>query len=288
VAAAQPVKRKLLINLALLLLVAVLGLIVWLEPGPREEPLSLLTERQPETVLRLGIEHPDGRRLRFERAAADAPWFMLEPYALPANGTRLAALARVVEAPILNAFPLPGERLADFGLEQPIRLLLDDTLFEFGGNDPINHHRYVKSGGRLTLIVDRFYHHLSASAEQLVSPALLPPQAAIQSVRTPDYQLSHGEGGWRLEPPNPALGGDDLSRRVADWVNAQGLAVSALVRPQGERAVEIVLGDGQSLRFLILQQGGKTWLVRPDLGVGYQIPEGSPLLAPPKPKAPDA
>lgn len=281
-------RRKLLINLALVVVVAVLGLIVWLVPDPQQQPLSPLTERRPETVRRIEIEHPDGRRLRFERADADAPWRMLGPYALPGNAARLDALARVVEAPILDAFPLPKERLAVFGLDRPIRLSLDQTVFEFGAEDPINHHRYLRQGERLILILDRFYHHLGASAEQLLSPALLPPGAKIQGVRTPDYQLTHETSGWRLEPPNPALGGDDLSRRVVDWANAQGLAVRAFDKPQSERWVEIGLADGQSLRFLILEQGGQTWLVRPDQGLGYQLPEGSPLLAPPKPKAPNA
>lgn len=282
-------KRKLLINLLLLALVAGLGLIAWLQPGKQpEEVLERLTDRLPGTVSKLEIEHPDGRRLAFQRQGGQ--WRMTVPYQMPGNKAKLDALARVVEAPVLDSFKLPQGRLADFGLDKPIRLRLDDQQFDFGANDPINFHRYVANDSRLVLLVDRFQHHLNATAELLVSPSLLPAGAKIESIKTPDYRLFQAEGGWQLEPANPELGGDDLSGHAAEWAVAQGLAVKHFDNPVAEQKVEIGLADGSALDFLILQQGERHWLVRPDNGLGYQLPADSSLLKAPEPpkQQPDA
>lgn len=275
-------KQKLLINLLLLAVVAGLGLIAWLQPGKQPEAvLERLTGRQPGSVTRLEIEHPDGRRLTFQRR--DGQWRMTAPYRMPGNSIKLDALARVVEAPILSGFGLPArDRLADFGLDKPFRLRLDDQLFDFGGNDPINFHRYVAFGGRLALIVDRFHHHLTAAAEQLLSHSILPAGSNIQSIKTPSYRLFQGEAGWQLEPAVSELSGDDLSGHAAQWARAQGLVVKHFDNPGSDRLVEIGLSDGRSMKFIILQQEEKQWLVRSDNGLGYQLPADSPLLAPPE------
>lgn len=232
------------------------------------------------------IEPAEGQALRFERQAGQ--WQMTEPYRMPANTSRLDALARVVEAPILSQFPLPAERLTEFGLDRPLRLRLDDLVFEFGGNDPLNHHRYLRTGDQVALTLDRFYHHLSASAEQLVSPALLPPSAQLASIQTPSYRLELKHDGWQLEPPQAQLSGDDLADRVGQWASAQGLWVQRFEQPAAEQTVELRLTSGALFRFLVIEQDGATWLVRPDNGLGYQLPSDSDLLQPPQPAAESA
>jgi hypothetical protein len=275
-------QQKLLINLLLLTLVALLALLVWLEPGKApDQPLKPLGNGQPEHIDRLRIEHPDGPTLEFQREAGQ--WRMLAPYEMPANGMKLDALTRVVDAPVLSDFALPPDGLAQFGLDRPLRLQLDDLSFLFGGNDPINQHRYVAHANRLALTVDRFYHHLSASAEQLVSPALLPADAVIQDIHTPDYRLTRDDTGWQLDPPDPALSADELSRHASQWRQAQGLAVRHFDPPGGTQTVEIHLDNAQRLRFVLRQQDGKTWLVRTDNGLGYQLPANSTLLSTPQP-----
>ncbi|MBF0257044.1 MAG: DUF4340 domain-containing protein [Gammaproteobacteria bacterium] len=281
--------HKLLINLLLLLLVAGLGLLAWLQPGKEAEAqLQPLTSRSPAEVRRLVIQPTEGANLSFERQAGR--WQMTEPYAMPANAVKLDALARVVEAPMLNSFPLVEERRAEFGLDRPIRLQLDELEFAFGGNDPINYHRYVGFNGQLALIVDRFFHHLSAPAEQLLSPGLLPEGARLSEIQTPKYRLQRGQGGWQLEPANPKLGGDELSGQAEQWAMAQGLAVERFesVEPADQTAgqVQIRLDSGAQFSFKIVQRDQATWLVRSDNGIGYRLPAETNLLEPPQPPAP--
>jgi hypothetical protein len=275
-------KSKLLINLLLLLLLIALGLLAWLLPGKAPETqLESLTTHRPDGVQRLLIERPDGTRLRFARQAGR--WQMLEPYAMAANGVRLDALARVLEAPVLSRFPLPLDRLAEFGLDRPLRLRLEDLQLEFGGNDPINFHRYVRQGEQLALILDRFYHHLSASAEQLLSPALLPIDARLQAIDTPSYRLGHGPQGWQLTPDDPRLSADQLAERASAWSQAQGLSLQHFDAIDGLPEIGLTLESGERLVFGLRQQDGSNWLIRRDNGIGYRLPGDSPLLSPPQP-----
>ncbi|MBU0499782.1 MAG: DUF4340 domain-containing protein [Gammaproteobacteria bacterium] len=279
--------RKLLINLLLLLLVSVMGVFVWLEHGREPERLDRLTAQSPDEAQTLHIEHPDGKLIAFEKRGGD--WHMLRPYDMPANRIRLIALARVVQAPIISSFPLPKEGLGQFGLDRPIRLQVDKERFLFGASNPVNNQRYVEHGGRLHLIVDRFYHHLGALPEQLLSPNLLPEGIRLKEIKTTQYRLFKTDMGWAMEPANPNLSSDDLNRRVQDWLRAQSLQIVALDRIEAGEEVVLRREDDRADHFLIQQRDGQVWLIRSDLKIGYLLPGGSGLLTPPgsgKPQSP--
>ena len=269
--------RRLRENLWLLSLVVLLGAVAWWRPGREVERLAPLTTVSPEAVARIGIGRPDGVEMRFERRGGR--WFMVHPYALPANQVRLRALARVAEAPVLQSFPLPTGGVAQYGLDRPIRLTLDDRSLLFGGVDPIGNHRYLRRGDRLILIVDRFYHHLSAAPEQLLSLDLLPEGGRVVTIVEGHRRLERRDGRWRVVPDRGGLGGDDLVERVRLWRRAQALRLAPMRVADGRR-VEIHLEDGRRLSFVGARVGGRFWFVRPDLGLGYQMPSASPLTRP--------
>lgn len=279
--------RKLWVNLLLLVVVVVLGLVAWLEPGvKKEEQLKTLTGRGPETVQRLRIEQPGGVIIEFEKR--QDRWMMLRPYAMPANQVKLTALARVVEAPILQNFPAAQkERLAQFGLDKPVRLDLDQQTVLFGGIEPISKHRYVQFDDRLMLIVDRFYHHLNAPPEQLLSHNLLPEGSRLKEIETPQYRLYLSDKKWDLKPENPELSGDDITERLRLWQSAQALQLAPVSSvPTGDR-VKLTLEDGKEFVFVVLKKDERIWLVRPDLKLGYLLPTQTQLLQPPKPHPPE-
>ncbi len=274
-------KRQLLINLGLLLLVLALATLVW---WPENEPapnLERLTSLKPEQAKQLSIQRPGKPELSFKHR--DGIWWMQSPYHLPANPQRLHALSRILEAPIINHFPLPDQSLDQFGLDQPIRMQIDNQRFDFGGIEPLRKLRYLSHDKRLILLVDRFHQHLLAPAEQLLDPALLPPGANIEAIKTPAYQLHHGDHGWQLTPANPALSGDDLSHRIKQWRQLRSLNIRpmTITADAAEGGVHILIGEGRQLDFQIHHDSQKRlWLVRPDLGLGYQLPAEIDLLQP--------
>lgn len=273
--------QKTTINLILLVLVLVLSVLNWWPEEQAPELLPTLTERAPETVRKIKVEYPDGTLAAFERAGPESPWQMTAPWQMPANQTHLDALARVVEAPVFDSFPLTDERRAEFGLNKSMRLEVDDLSLTFGTTNPLNSHRYLLEGGRLVLMVDRFYHHLAGGPESLLSPALLPPDADIRGIHGPDLLLDKTESGWQLTPANEQLGMDAINAYVDEWRNAQGLAVRHFPEPELAQANpnwQLQLGPEQVLELVQLEHQGNEWLVRKDNGLGYQLSKGNTLL----------
>lgn len=150
--------RRTLISLILLGLTLLASLLVWqLQP----EPLPLLTSLQPDQIHSIRITDPAGRDIQLIKTADQ--WKLSRK---PANTQRIEQLLGISTTLSLRRFPLPTERLGEFGLQPPaIRLWLNETELDFGTTDPLNGWRYVRQGDQVHLIGDGFYHHLTAGRE---------------------------------------------------------------------------------------------------------------------------
>jgi len=153
-------------------LVAGLGAVVYAELV-RERTLvpAPLTTLDPTTISRIEIRCNACRTRRFERTAAG--WRMLEPYALPANADAIARLLAVAYAPVRGRQPMRDYDPAKLGLEPAqITLTLDALVITIGGEDPIEHDRYIRIGGELLRVPDRFSARLLETPEsELADPA---------------------------------------------------------------------------------------------------------------------
>ncbi len=150
--------RRSLINLILLGLTTFAGLLIWqLQP----DPLPPLTSLQPDQIHSIRITDPAGRDIQLNKTAGQ--WRLNQS---AANTQRIEQLLGISTTLSLQRFPVPMERLGEFGLQPPgIRLWLNEIELDFGTTDPIRGWRYVQQGDQLHLIGDGFYHHLSAAKE---------------------------------------------------------------------------------------------------------------------------
>lgn len=268
------------INLVLVGLVASLAVAVWLTPTDDHSgaPTSL-TPLAPGKITAIQRLSRHGPALRMVRR--NEIWHMNEPYALAANAERVKRLLNVAAAPTIEQFPMPENRLQEFGLDAPLaRLELNGLALDFGNTDPIKHHRYVRFEGKLHLIKDIYAHHLTAPAEAFVSPRLFAEQEKILAVRTPGWQLfREADGNWRMTPSVPGLPQDQLASKIRAWQQSEALKVEAVQAEEIAQRVEILLEGAQDpLRFAILSRPDGTLLVRQELGLGYRLPADSELL----------
>ena len=157
--------------LLLAVAVAALGGAVYAELA-RERTLAAqpLTTLDPAGVRHLEIRCRDCQTRRFERDASG--WRMLEPYARPANAESIAHLLAVASAPVRTRAKLADYDAAKLGLAPPqFTLTLDGITIEIGGEDPIEHDRYVRLGDELLRVPDRFSARLLESPEsELANP----------------------------------------------------------------------------------------------------------------------
>lgn len=277
-------RRPLLINLVLLVVVAALGLTVWLAPEERPAEPPPLTALDPSGIKLVRLHNRHGE---LELRKGETGWEMAVPYRVAANAPRIELLLGITAAKSLRQFPLPDDRLAEFGLNPPLATLeLDQTRIEVGGTDPLQHRRYLRIGDTLHLINDRFPQHLLAAPGEFADPALLSASTKLIAIHTPDWRLTQGEDGkLALEPPQPDLSMDDLNRKFDQWRSARAVAVLPAPPEEGAQEIELLPADTpQPLRFRILKRERGLLLVRSDLGLAYRMPDGSDLLDPPTPE----
>lgn len=162
-------KRRLLF---LATLVALLGAGVVAELRHEQaSALAPLTALDPTTVQRLEIRCSTCRTRRFARAPDG--WHMLEPYALPADADAVAHLLAIARAPVHQRLPLREYDLAKLGLDPAqFTLTFDDVVVTIGGEDSIDHDRYVRGGDELMRVPDRFSARLLEAPErELADPS---------------------------------------------------------------------------------------------------------------------
>lgn len=154
-------------NILLLLLVPLLLLILWLEPGikpPVPQPLTSLHSNQ---VNLIAISDLSGRSMELERNKDR--WVMRQPKQGAANSGRIEQLLGITQTFSHSHFPARNAKLSEFGLQPAqITLQLNGVRLLFGNNDPVYQRRYVKIGDMVHLIDDGFQHHLLAEADQFL------------------------------------------------------------------------------------------------------------------------
>lgn len=161
-------------SLFLSLTVVVLGAAVYAElaheRGLAPQPLTSL---DPASIAHLEIRCQSCTARAFERV--DGVWWMKQPFDAKAEPEAVARLLAVVNAPVRTRAPMAGHDAAKLGLDPPrIAVTVDGTRIDIGGEDPIDHDRYVHVGDELLRVPDRFSARLLEAPES----ELLDPKAA--------------------------------------------------------------------------------------------------------------
>jgi len=163
-----------MINMGLFVLVLLLVLIAYFEPGIEQAVEKIpLTDLKPEEVSFIRISDNRGRDLVMEKQQGS--WQMTSPYKQPADEQRIRQLLDITTTRSFSRFAIPEARLAEFDLDPaPIHLQLNEIKLEIGGNEPIQFRRYVRIGDQLHLISNGYHHHLMAQADDFVSKTETP------------------------------------------------------------------------------------------------------------------
>ena len=283
-------RSRLILNLVLLAVIAVLGALAFFEPGKKKTETIPLAKVDENALTALTLKNQD--TIQFEKK--DGHWRLAAPFRAPANEVRVRQLIDIAKSNREAEYPLKPEDRAKFELDQPkATLVLGDTTLLFGGSDPINMRRYVQVGDTLYLVNDDFFHHLTASATDYVDKKLLPEGAKIKEIVLPGLKASLGQDGkWTREPPGEAK--SDLNELATAWTTARAIEVKRLEKPPQGETIKIGLVEGGPLEFTIVQREPDLILARSDLGLQYELtgettrqllnlPKPEPQAKPPAP-----
>ena len=159
------------LNLGLLVLVATLTLIVWLEPGRTPQPATPpLLDIAPEQVEHIEVLQPGESPIVLDKR--DTGWTLTSPLRGPVNEQLMQQLLKIPRERCGRHYADDDVDLAQSGLEPPLlQLTMGNQVVAFGGTDPIDRNRYVRIGTKVHLCVDRFFYLLTGGPESFVSAA---------------------------------------------------------------------------------------------------------------------
>ncbi len=264
-------RARLWLNIGLLVLVLLLALLAYYQPGLNPEPPVKLTSMSAQQVTRLRIEQADQAPLLMEKQAGK--WKVIEPVRMEANGLRVETALRLAEAESLARFP--ARDLGKFKLDAPpLRVWLNDVSIAFGDSAPLDRQRYLLLGDTVHLIAGDVYYYLSGGLPLFASNDLLPSDAQLQSISLPDFSLFRSNERWVMKPARE-VSMDDIVQFLDNWRGAQALQVTRYRDLPAQGRVSAVMQDGSSVEFIIVQREPELTLARPELGLQYHLGSGA-------------
>ena len=264
---------RVILNLVLLLVVAGLILVVYLQPGVEKEA-------KPPTLLSIGPD--DVNRIEIKPASKDAitfakkgsEWRIVSPLDARANTFRINALLRLTHTPVRKQYDVAPADLAKFKLDKPLGVIqLNDIKIAFGDSESINHYRYVMVDGKVYLTTDSYFQNLQTSLASYVDTRLLAPDSKIAAIELPDMTIKTGDKGeWLVHPEQTDMTVDAPQTLVDEWKEAQALRVSGYQGDTSQGTIKITLEKHtKPLEFQVLERDPELILGRDDIKMRYHI-----------------
>ncbi|MBM3342352.1 MAG: DUF4340 domain-containing protein [Betaproteobacteria bacterium] len=280
--------------------VAALALFVWLKPAtPRGPALAVST-----------IKIADARSLRIERKGLPFAmlekrgndWFMLEPFAAPADAFHVARLLAVLDAK--SAAQYAASDAAKFELTAPqATITINEQRFAFGAINNVTREQYVLTQQQIYPLELRFAAAIPNDATGLIRRSVLAPGDQPLRFEFGAFIVTHDGKKWITTPgggekpvampaggeqriPMPAGGDssqDDYNRWVAQWREGSALRVIPVDQRTPETLIHITLKDGRNIELGVVQTAPELIVRRADLSLQYVFVGdiGAQMMAPP-------
>lgn len=273
----NPLVRRWLLNLALLLVVILLAVFAWYRSAhPPKEAQPALTELDPEAVRRVEIERTNQPLVVLERG--ENGWRLTAPLQARADSFAVDALLRLARAPIEATVAAADGDLARYGLARPTLVVrFDGAAIRFGEMHPLKDDHYVQYGSAVHLISSRYYAQAAAKYTNLIDGRLIEPGRKPVSFKLPGFALTQKDGTWQRQPEIASLSSDRINAFVDDWRHSRALQVE---KYSGRKAMDHVIitfedepGHKTTLDLGVIARTPELVLARPDEGLEYHFPE---------------
>lgn len=278
-------KKRWLLNVTLLLLVAVLAATAFYQSGRApEDDRPALTGIDGRTVARIELERARTPPLTLERDGGG--WRLIRPLAARANGFNVETLLSIARAPSEAQLAVDPEALKQYGLEPAhVLLRLGNETIGFGSTHPLKPQHYVRYRDTVHLIASRYFAHVTAPYTSLLDTRLIEDGRRPIAFRLPGFSLTLNAGSWQRSPDDNSISGDRINDFVEEWRHARALSVERYSGRAVLDRIRITFDSPEpqrrSLTLGILARQPDLVLYRQDEGLEYHFPEetGKRLLA---------
>lgn len=299
-------KKRWLLNILLLLVVASLVAFLYIRPKPEDvasDEFEVSAFKLAE-FNQVNIHFPARSAVKF--AKVDGFWRMQAPHDTRADQASVQRILSIIAAKTkTKILPKANQQFSQdeqekFGLKNPrIKLNLvradgSEETFLFGTFNPITDEQYVEHAKAIYLLPVNYAEAASTQVIELVDKAPLQPQEKISA-----FDFSHLEqweasrlkmklldGKWDVSIKKAQPTQNELNEWVAYfWEQSQAQSVKFYQPDLREQHphLTVIMKDGKRVKFDKLQESPNLLLARPDEGIIYQYPadEGFTMLNPP-------
>lgn len=265
-------KSRLLLNLALAALVAVLALVVWLKPKPAAQAEFKLSALAVKDITRIVIEKAGQPAIVLQKSTGG--WRLSAPFQARAEGGSIERVLEMLTATSRQRFP--STDLGRFQLDMPLlRLTLNNQEFSFGTQNPLTGEVYVATNGGVHLVAPRYLADALKAPADFASRAFLAEEEKPVGFEFSNLRLSQQSNGkWSVSPANPNLNQDQLNGWVDEWRHASSLVTQPYDGTPSMESFTLRLRDGQVIACKILRHEPELVLLREDENLQYHFPAG--------------
>ncbi|MDN3516833.1 hypothetical protein QWY84_04325 [Aquisalimonas lutea] len=264
-------RRRLLINLVMVLIAAALAAFAWLD-ARRDGGPSRLTALDADAVDVIRLQRHDRDDVRMERRPQG--WWLTEPVEARASDFHVRQVLALADLRSRAQYTTREVDPDEAGLTPPrAHVTLDGTGIRLGAQDPVDDGlRYAMVGERVHLVRNRVMPLVSGPWWNFLDRHVLGEGREAAALVTEALEVRREEAGWRVVRGDldPAAAG----ALMAAWQELEALVVRPLeTAPDGGQGARVIFADGGERRFIAGQADGEVRLVDVEAQRAYVLNE---------------
>lgn len=262
-------RRRLLINLGIVLIVSVLAVVAWLDVG-RDGAPSRLTALEADTVEVIRLQRQDRDDVRMDRRPQG--WWLTEPVEARASDFHVRQVLALAELRSEVQYTTREVDPDEAGLAPPrVHIALDGTAIRLGARDPVEDGlRYAMVGERVHLVRDRVMPLVRGPWWNFLDRHVLGDGRETTALVTEALEIRREAAGWRVVRGDLDRAGAEAL--MAAWQDLEALVVRPLETvPDGGPAARVTFADGDERRFVTGRADGEVRLVDVDAQRAYVL-----------------
>ncbi len=291
-------KKRWLLNLVMLCVVAGLVSFLYLRPKPsaeHEASYDISTYKLAEFNA-ISVEFPAKAAVKFDKV--NGFWRLSAPINMRADQTSVQRILSIIAARSTDKIANPD--LEKYGLNNPtlkLKLIRDKNSFEefiFGTHNPVTDEQYVAHRNIVYLVSNGYSEAASTQIVELIDKAPLKPTEKVIGFDFSHLEQWEGsrlnvdlvDGKWSTSIPVAKPQQNEMNEWLDfSWIHNPAKSVEMYTpdRKVTYPYFEIKLADGSKVHFDKIQESPNLLLARPDEGLIYNFPSdaGFTMLNPP-------
>ena len=193
--ATQGMKSRLLLNLLLIGVLALLGAYLFLNQEPEIVKSDQLVDLDKNEIDRITIVRENSFEMDFKKNGIT--WKITKPFRARANSEVIKLVLDLAEAPIINEVNKSSEK---FGFNPPqYTVILDQEIIKFGNINDVTNEQYLKVNDRVFLTNTHHGYNLPYDPIKVVDRKLLGAEEVPVKFETKTWRAERGANGiWAM------------------------------------------------------------------------------------------